>query len=312
VERKMAGESMLKALEANGIDWTLHVPWEPFKGRFEDYDAALCWSYYGGKHNIAFWARKFEQQCREAGLPIVNSIDGYFRDHSYCLAKWAEAGIPCAKHQLFQHPEDITLPYPLILRKDGQHRGRNIFLVHSAVEAREVIERQLELCAEQPLSDKHLRPLDLAIEFIDVKAPDGYYHKRRTIVVGDTLIWREAAIANHWIVNEAHLIQDEYTLKLNRQFIEEGDPNPELILAAAKALGSDMVALDYTVMPDGSYFFWEGNRHFQMYGNRDLEKHEIHPATGRTYEERVEVDMAVGRALVNILESKVSEHVSVD
>lgn len=306
-KRKAAAESVLQAFEACGIEWIFHIPWEPFKDDFDHYDAALCWSYYGGKHNIAYWAKKFEQKCRERRLPIVNSIDGYFRDHSHCLSRWKEVGIPCANYQFIECAEDIKLQFPLILRRDGQHRGRNLFLANNLDEAHKIIERNRKAYLNVPRTDKKVRPLDLAIEFIDVKASDGYYHKRRAIVIGDELIWREAAISTHWLVNEEHLIQNEYTRKINRQYIEEGDPNPDLILSASKALGSDMCALDYTLLDDGRYFFWEGNRHFQMYGNKNLDKNEIHPATGRTYEERIQVDLSVGKAIVKLIYKNINE-----
>jgi hypothetical protein len=53
--------------------------------------------------------------------------------------------------------------------------------------------------------------------------------------------------------------------------------------------------------------FWEGNRHFKMYGNKVFREGDINSATGRTYQEMVDVDKAVGRAVVKLLERTVGQ-----
>jgi len=299
--RYHASESMLLGLEEAGIDFDIHIPWKPFAGNIHDYDAMLVWSYQGKRKNFTYWAKQFEKEVRDAGVPVINSVNGCFYMHSTCLGRWRDAGVPCAKFQFFKTFEDINLRYPMILRTDGLHEGKNTHLVNNPDEARAAIDRATYIYMNTNPREKAIRLLNLAIEYHDVIAPDGYYHKQRTIVVGDTLIHREHSVATGWLVNLGNRVYGDYVQNLNREFFNTGDKNRELILKAARALGSDVVALDYTVLPNGDCMFWEGNRHFKMHGNETFKPGEINPATGRDYTEMVNVDRAVGRAIVDLL-----------
>lgn len=301
MERNDAALSLFRGLEEAGITWTLYYPREPLPGDITDYDAVLCWTYNGMRKNIRYWGGRFEEQIKDSGIPVINSVSGYSTMHSECLRKWGEAGIPCAKFEHFQEVEDITLPYPLILRADGHHQGRSMFLVHNEEEARKTIDEQFERYINSAKDDRRYRPLDIAIEYFDVKASDGFYHKRRVIAVGDELITREHTASTHWIVNIDNRVSSEISQKLNQQFFKEGVKDRELLLKAARTFGSDIVALDYTVRDDGSYIFWEANRHFKMHGNNIYGEGDINPATGRNYEEMQAVDRAVGRNVVKLI-----------
>lgn len=305
IERYEAGESMLLALEEKNITWDYHAPWEKFEDDFNKYDAVLVWAYNGKKHNMIFWATKFEAECEKLGIPVINSIKGCFYSHSYCYKKWNEANIPCPKYQNFQNPEEINLKYPIILRVDDQHEAKNVFLAHNYEEAVSICEEQLEKYINLEKNDKITRPLDLAIEYQEVRAEDGYYHKRRTIVIGDKLIRREHTISDNWIVNISNRVANEHSRLLNQDFYENGDVDAELVFRAAKALNSDVVALDYTIKSDGEYIFWEGNKNFKMYGNKIFGKDDINPATGRNYEQMRSLDLAVGRAIVDLIYQRV-------
>jgi hypothetical protein len=313
--RYEASESMLQGLEEAGIEYDIHPPWEPFQGDLQAYDAALVWAYQGQKKNFIFWARRFEARCRREQLPVVNSVDGCFYAHSTGLARWKAAGVLCADFQHFTTADDLRLRFPMILRTDGVHEGRNTHLVHSREEAARVIDENQRAYAGQPRrkrrkGDDAVRLLDLAIEFHDVRAADGFCHKRRTIVVGDTLIHREHSVSSGWLVNLNHRVHDEYVQKLNQEFFATGDRDRDALLAATRALGTDTVALDYTKLADGRLMFWEGNRHFKMHGNKAFKEGDINSATGRTYQEMLDVDRAVGRAVVTLLEKTVRQPVA--
>lgn len=298
-----ASQSMLEGLEEAGIAYDTYQPWKPFTGDLKDYDAVLVWAYQGQRKNLVFWSRRFEAVCRREGVPVANSIKGCFYNHSTSLSRWRATGIPCADFQHFQAFDELRLRYPMILRTDGLHEGRNTHLVATPEQAERVItDNQL---AWERTADARL--LDLAIEFHDVCAADGFYHKRRTIVVGDILIHREHSVATAWLVNLEHRVMGDYVQALNREFFTTGDRHRDVLLAAARALRTDIVAIDYTVLADGRLMFWEGNRHFKMHGNRPFREGDVNPATGRTYQEMVDVDKAVGRAVVRLIEQTVEK-----
>jgi hypothetical protein len=305
--RYEASQSMLEGLDEAGIHYDIHQPWLPFEGDLGAYDAALIWAYQGQKKNFVFWSRRFEAACRREGLPVANSVDGCFYHHSTALSRWKAAGIPCAEFQHFVGVDELRLRYPLILRTDGLHEGKNTHLVWTREEAEEVVARNRRAVVEQRRGDEPVRLLDLAIEFHDVRSRDGYCHKRRTIVVGETLIHREHSVSTGWLVNLDHRVMGDYVQRLNRQFFETGDRHRDIILRATRALKTDTIALDYTVLDDGRLLFWEGNRHFKMHGNNIFREGDVNPATGRTYQEMVDVDKAVGRAVVKLLERTVEQ-----
>ena len=295
----------MNALDEAHIHWELHQPWNPLKGDLTKYDAVLCWSFNGSRNNFVFWCTRFEAQCRELGIPVINSIDAFMLDHHTCLQKWQEAGVPCARAQHVNEAEDINLDYPLILRVNNQHEAANVFLVNNKAEAGEIMDRQFEDYTKSSKKDWHTRPIDLAIEYKNVLSADGYYHKKRMIVVGDALIPREYTIAKSWVVNLDNRVENDYARSLNRKFFEYPEDEAAMIKKAARALGSDIVALDYTQLDAGSYVFWEGNRHFKMHGNKKYGPGMINPATSRNYEEMVAIDARLGKEIVALIESRV-------
>src|SRR6202008_951984 len=102
----------------------------------------LSWSFRYDENNFVFWARKAETFYRAAGLRVLNSVAEFSVQPSFSLPRGREAGIPCARFERFSDIDSVTLPYPLILRCDGLHKGRNTFLVHSAEEARRRVNEQ--------------------------------------------------------------------------------------------------------------------------------------------------------------------------
>lgn len=304
-EKYVASRLLLWGLDEAGIRWEHYQPrkYPPLLSR---YDAVLFWSFGHRKRNYTFYARAFEQQCRAYGLPIINSMEGCEIHHSFGLAQWKKHGIPCANFQRFRHFDDITLDYPLILRRDGVHQGKDMFLVRTPEEAREVIDRRLHEYETLWLDDHSKLPLDLAIEFVDTQYPDGYYRKQRCYVVGDRVIPRQVSFAPTWLVNYGHCVVTPQALKEDRQLRTHGEPRADLLVHAARALKSDVVAMDYTPRPDGSYILWEGNRHFKMMGDRGYVDNHFNEATGRTPAERLEDDHALGHALAELVMQRIN------
>jgi hypothetical protein len=298
---RVAGRWLLHALARRGVAWELAQPWRPLPA-LAAFDAVLCWSYRFGRNNYLYWARLAEQRCTGFGLPVVHGVARCDATHSYFLQTWREHGIPCAGCRRFARFGDLGLAYPLILRRDGVHMGQDVHLVRTPEEARRLIESRLCDLVALPRREGPKGRLDLAVEFVDTADECGLYRKWRSYVIGGRVLPRMLNVSRHWLVNFGNLIEDEAAVAEDRAFVHGGEPQPDLVRRAARLTGSDVVALDYGRRRDGSYVFWEANRHFLMLGDKGYEQPErMQAATGRTPEEREAEDERVGLAIADLV-----------
>jgi hypothetical protein len=278
---------LLWGLSANGIHYTLHHPGIP-RADLHAFDAVLSWAY-GFKQRPAALASclEFEAKARAAGIPVINSLASFSITHSSCLRAWHTAGIPCAPFQHVGGARDITLPFPVILRTDGVHRGKHMYLVNNFEEAEAVFTRASE--------DPSLPKPNLAIQFIDTRGPDGYFRKWRSHVIGSRVVPRQLQISAHWIVNLDGAKPIQQAVDEDRAFYRSGETNPEIVMRAAAALGSEIVALDYSRRGD-DYVFWEGNRNFDMSLGGQMWR-QFCDATGRSDAEAVQSVFRLANAI---------------
>jgi len=318
-----ASYGLVQGLEEGGIEWTAAVP-STHRPRPERYDAVLSWWGKGSRRPYRFVAShihhlypynpspsrgRFEEGvtrlCREFGVPVVNPLAARLNvRHSSCLRVWTKHGIPCARFQKFSTFEELEgsgLPYPMILRVDGgSHLMRDAALVGSPDEARRVL-------AERA-ADPRLDPFTLAIEFRENRWSDGLYRKRRSFLVGDRLLPRQNMLSKTWQVKLKTVITGEPAVSENRRFREQGEEEADLVLRAAKLVGPEILALDYSRLEDGSYLFWEGNVTFGMAGLGDDEKSRIyHEATGLSRTDCEAEHRAFGLAIAQLIEQRVRE-----
>ena len=292
-ERDMAGRLLLQALDRRGVEWRLQCPWEPLPPA-ERFTGVLSWSFRYDENNFVFWARKAEVFYRAAGLRVLNSVADFSVQHSFYLRRWREAGIPCARFERFCDIDSVTLPYPLILRCDGVHKGRNTFLVDSAAEARQVVDQQ----------NARGVSLDLALEFLDLQFPDGYYRNRFAFVAGDQVIPRQHAIGRDWLLNFETAEASEQSVREDRAFRQRGEERSELVLRAARVSGAAIAGVDYGLAPDGGYVFWEGHRHFKMTGDAGYRTGKLESATGRPAAARARDDEDLGNAMAEMVRTE--------
>jgi hypothetical protein len=143
-------------------------------------------------------------------------------------------------------------------------------------------------------------PLDMAIEFVDTIGGDSYYRKWRSHVIGNTVIPRQVQLSRTWKVNLDAAECCPESLAENQTFIVEGEPEAELVAFAAKALKADVIALDYSKKPNGSYIFWEGNRNFDLSIGGEMWR-QYQSTTGLTDDECVEGIRAIGDAIADLI-----------
>ncbi|HEX2252550.1 MAG TPA: hypothetical protein VHQ65_04720 [Thermoanaerobaculia bacterium] len=283
-----AARVLLAALDARGVRWRLGKSDDA--GAAEElagHDAVLCWTFRHTWGNHLFHAARLEERCAELGIPVVNPVATFTYRHSADLERWSAAGVPCPRHQRFTRLAEVALGYPLVLRRDGEHRGRRMVRVERQADAPRLLD---EANREDPG-----RPLDLALELVDTRWPDGFYRKRRAYVVGGEVIPAHAVRSEHWIVNFGHRRGDLASWREDRAFLAAGEPRAGEIRTAVAVLGADVAAVDYSPAPDGRLVFWEANRNPRMWGDRNL------PARPRAPDHRF------GEALAELVLRRVAE-----
>jgi hypothetical protein len=106
---------------------------------------------------------------------------------------------------------------------------------------------------------------------------------------------RQLQISAHWIVNLDGAKPIQQAVDEDRAFYRSGETNPEIVMRAAAALGSEIVALDYSRRGD-DYVFWEGNRNFDMSLGGQMWR-QFCDATGRSDAEAVQSVFRLANAI---------------
>ncbi len=300
-----ASRQLVWALENCGLSWSLCQPWDdsieldPHIVR-----GVIFWSYRHRSNDFVYHAMAFEKACNARQIPVINSVfSGWDVRHSTILSNFRQAGIRCPKFQKFASVDDIELPYPLILRVDGIHRGQQMQLVHDVDEARALVSsKRTKFLTSGGASA--LPPPNLAIEFIDIADELGRFHKYRAYVVGNNVVLRHKTISTNWLVNFA----SSESLSLgdsddaNRDFIRGGESDLELIAHAGRASGSEVTALDYSRTQNGEYVFWEANRLFKMNGDKDYDL--LESTSESKVKKRAAKDRKLGESLLALLQER--------
>lgn len=289
-----ASRQLLWALEQSGLSWRLLQPWDAAGLALDPQTVhgVIFWSHRHRSNDFVYHAMGIERSCHALGIPVINSIiNGWDVRHSTILQRFDQAGLRCPKFEKFVSVDDITLPYPLILRVDGIHRGQQMRLVHDAEEAR-AVERSARAAFLMGGSGV-VPPPNLALEYIDVSDHRGQFHKFRAYVVGDQVLMRHRTSGTHWLVNFAS------SESVSGAF---GDPNVELLAHAGRVTGSDVTALDYSITRDGEYVFWEANRLFKMSGDAGYGQQET--LSESRLRRRAAADRQLGQSLLTLLRER--------
>ena len=320
-KHETANLGLIWGLEARGIEWetlsaATHRPvldpdtravfswWDaPWRRK---YRMRFWHSLYGrptpGRVSRLSFERRILEQCEELGIPLVNPFSARRQlRHSYGLRRWKEEGIPCADFEIIEGRDDITLEPPLIVRTDGgSHSTKDSFLAHS----QEDLDRIFAVRAESDRS-----PLTLAIQFLPNVYSDGLYRKRRSFIIGDQIVTRQQLLSENWKVKLCYTLGTEQAVEEDRRFHAEGEEEEELVIRAGRALGADVMALDYTRTEEGSYLFWEANPKFGMAGLGDGKASRLFRAgTGKTKEDCREEHVRFGIAIADLILQRIEEH----
>ncbi len=241
--------------------YALFVPWlqDPLRERFpEAYELA----------------RRAQEAVRNAGGEIVNPVENLSHSiKSVASAKLRAAGVPMP--EVVPLPPSRTLPaglsFPVIAREDRRHGG------------------PMHLCRdEQELARVPWHELRVPVlaSFRDVRSEDGRFRKWRYVVAGDGGAPRHLVVSRDWVVKAEGRIEDEAAHAEELAYTGSvDDPNREVLVRGARALGLDVVAFDYARTRSGELVVFEPNPFAVLWApfNDDLRYRYQRPCVERLY-----------------------------
>ena len=195
-------------------------------------------------------AQRIEDQCRRRGIDVVNPTARLsIAIKSVALPRIAECGVRTARVIRIDSPEAMEslperLPFPFLVREDYLHT-RHPLVIRNADEL-----RQLRW-------NRFSHPI--ALEFIDVRNPDGLYRKYRYFIVGRYGAARHLVVAADWCVHAEDRILSQATLEEELAYVSNPDPNHETLERVARALEFDFTCFDYSYDQEGRLVIWEPN-----------------------------------------------------
>lgn len=222
-------------------DWSryaLHVPWLQ--------DPVEAWS--PATYRLA---SRLAAACDRHGVPVVNRVERLANAAKSTGSRLiASTGFRTPRMARIDDPGEfrrtlLGIPLPLFVREDEGHGGP-MLRADTEEEARALPVLSLR------------RPV--AVELVDVRSPaDGLYRKYRYVAAGDAGVRQSLHVSREWAARGA---ATEYTEELRDEevaYLEGPEPEHARFVAAARALGLDFVAFDYSFDPSGRIVVWEAN-----------------------------------------------------
>jgi hypothetical protein len=210
------------------------------------------------------YALELERLCDEAGVPLVNGPEALSRTcKSVQLQLLRRAGLDAPRAVRLAHWRDaldgVRVPYPLFLRYDCGHASDDEGFAGPFATPAELRRARLPERDAWPTT-RHLAGVT-AVEFLETRCADGLYRTFRTWVVGDRVIRSRLTITRVWhghrpAVPDRELFRDEIAAYLH------GEPDAAergLALAASRATGLEIVAIDHGVTQDGRHVVYDVN-----------------------------------------------------
>lgn len=218
------------------------------------------------------------------GIPVYQDPDALAGFGRVSQAdKWLEVGIPAARVRAFKSRDELRkvahgMGLPLMLRKDYGHCQTDIRLVMN--------QPDMNLALGEDGESE-----GVVMQFVDCR--EGYrqdnpssvyacfYHKKRALVLGDTVRTNHVYFSEHPIVGlhsstfrfsrpgksdlrrpGPYLQRFFWLPKCIREdyaYWESVVDDEAVLLRATKALGLSFAAIDYSTLADGSVVLWEAN-----------------------------------------------------
>lgn len=249
-------------------------------------------------------AVRIAAEAQRRGIGITNPPDALSNSIKSVQARLlAEAGIKTPRHAIFETSRELeekidSFNFPVLLKSDRMHAQQGMRFCRTRDDLRAAAK---EAGSAFPLA---------VAEFIDTR--EGYsgknplwarfYHKKRTIVLGDIVHPRHTIFSTGPIVSLKTstlapfksygfvlrhalplMMTARQSIEEDNRFFLEGDTHGDLMRRVCETLGFATAAIDYSVEADGTAIIWEANPYFYLFSPRNY----ILPAE-RHFEERRE------------------------
>lgn len=223
-------------------------------------------------------AREIERRCAERGIPVVNPVATLSQSiKSRAAEVIRRTGLRTPRMVPISDPASFArdqggLEPPFFIREDRVHGGPMILV------------RDLD-----DLAGAHIERLanPVAVEFIDVRSPDGLHRKWRYLAIGERGVPRHLVASRNWVVHAPDRVLDADTRAAELAYTcSRVDPNHEALQRARRALGFDFVAFDYSYDREGRIVVWEPNPFPSLVARYNLERADLRyqfPAIERVY-----------------------------
>lgn len=230
-------------------------------------------------------ASRLAEKAKQAGAKLVNPPDALSNSIKSIQAKmWTDAGIPTPRAIRFSNRQELTdavhqIGGPVLIKSDNLHTQACMFVCRNLDELAKVPDSRLPGCgAVSPLVDTREGWSD-----VDPASPFAtHYHKKRVMVFGDHVCNNHIFFGDHPIVGCGRSTFGHYrswnpiyrmarNAKYKSHFDEDfgywdsAPEEPELMSAAARALGLEICAIDYSKCADGKTVLWEANPFFSLH-----------------------------------------------
>lgn len=196
-------------------------------------------------------ALKLQDTAKAKGIPVINDVEKLSNSiKSRALEIVRRRGVRAAKiikitDPAAFNPADQGMSFPFFIREDFGHGGL-MHMVESAPGLTQVSWGEF----------RH----PIAVEFIDVRGPDGHYRKYRYMMMGNNGVNRHLIITKSWIAHSADRALTPETIDEEKRFLASShNPHHDLFNRIREELGFDVVAYDYSYDKGGNLVIWEPN-----------------------------------------------------
>jgi len=247
------------------------------------------------RHPVCFAeAEAIAARAKAAGIRIVNSPQALSNTAKSVQAQTlADAGLTAPSHVVFSSEEELLarvdeLAYPIMLKSNESHRQEGMCVCSEPTDVRKAVAAQ-ELQA--PIA---------AASFIDTRRGyattrpgslwSRFYHKKRSVVLGDVVRSRHVLFSRHPIVSMrtctlSNMRKRKHSTKswkfvnalvvmgtqlwdpqATQQSVDEDNafffsspPERDLLRDACQRLGLEVATVDYSTQATGEIVLWEAN-----------------------------------------------------
>ena len=228
--------------------------------------------------------KELTDHARERGIRVVNPPEMLSNSVKSTQARlWKQAGIPTPDHRPFRNAEELRqaaqeIRFPVFVRSDLHHtqEGMSLCATREALDA---------------IPTDRLSFPGTLCGFIDtregykISAPGTpwaeFYHKKRAMVFGDEVVNNHVFFGSNPIVSSKTCTFSHYRslnplhrwratqhcqehIALDNAFFEAPTENATVLRRAARTLGLDWAAIDYSTSANGEVVLWEANPHFAL------------------------------------------------